>query len=180
MRQHNLILSQNWKECWRILPPGAPLLSISLAIRRGCQRQVSIQNTRGYAASAQANLLSAPRLISEMSGQARASRSGDHPRCYPRDLIIPPWRAGHGRLPTLKPGRGCSSAWMDGWMDVFVAAFRGRLEEGKGSGFSLACQSGTGHTVRSLAGDRGVPRGLRGVRWNADGSRRYRSATEQK
>lgn len=26
----------------------------------------------------------------------------------------------------LKPGRGCSA-----WMDVFVAAFRGRLEEGE-------------------------------------------------
>lgn len=74
-----------------------------------------------------------------------------------RNLIIPRWRAGHRRLPIFKLGRGCSARMSLWWHSE---AIRG----GKGSGFSPACQSGTGHTVRSLAGDRGVPRGLRGVR----------------
>lgn len=69
---------------------------------------------------------------------------------------------------------------VSGYLSSVVAAERGRLcggtqrrlEELEGSGFSPACPSGTGHSVRSLAGDRDVPRGLRGVRETQNCQRR--------
>lgn len=97
-----------------------------------------------------------------------ASRHAQEITCavIPANLIIPPWRAGHGRLPDIEARPRLQR--MDGCL---CGGIQRQIRGGRGSGFSLACQSGTGHTVRSLAGDRGVPRGLRDVAWNADDRR---------
>lgn len=84
-----------------------------------------------------------------------ASRSGDQPRCYPATFEP----RGHGRVSR------CSLRFPP-------EAIGGS----KGSSFSAACPSGSGHAVRSLAGNRRVPRGLRGVR----GSQSCPQSTEQK
>lgn len=84
-------------------------------------------------------------------------------------------------IPQLNQSRGGARVTgVSGDLSSLVAAERarlcggtqGRLEERDGSGFSPACPSGTGHSVRSLAGDRDAPRALRGVRERQRSQRR--------